>query len=74
MIRFSIKQKFVLAFILLSILPLTVLGVYTSYNLWQVGQKAITTSTAQLESRARESIELRAVELANQVSQFLTSC
>jgi PAS domain S-box-containing protein len=74
MIRFSIKQKFVLAFILLSILPLTVLGVYTSYNLWQVGQRAITTSTAQLESRARESIELRAVELANQVSQFLTAC
>lgn len=69
--RFSITRKFVVAFLLVSILPIAVLGFYTSHHLWQIGQRAIDSSGAELERRGRESIELRAVELANRVSQFL---
>ncbi len=71
--RFSITKKFVVAFLLVSILPIAVLGFYTSHHLWQIGQRAIDSSSAELERRGRESIELRAVELANRVSQFLQS-
>jgi PAS domain S-box-containing protein len=74
LVRFSIMKKFIFAFLLLSILPLCLLGVYTSHNLWKVGQEAIASSTAQIEQKARESIELRAIELANRVSQFLHGC
>lgn len=58
----------------MSIIPLFVLGVNTLDNLRAIGQQAIDSSTAQLESLARESLELRAVELANRVTYFLRSC
>ena len=72
--RFSITKKFILAFLVVSILPIGVLGVYTSHHLWKIGQRAIDSSSAELETRARESIELRAVELANRASLFLQGC
>jgi hypothetical protein len=74
MFRFSILKKFIFAFLLLSIVPLAVLGAYTWHYTWKIGQSAIASSTAQLEKRARESIELQAINLANQVSQLLLSC
>jgi PAS domain S-box-containing protein len=74
MLRFSIVKKFVFAFLVLSLLPLCVLGVSTLHGLRAIGQRAIDSSTVQLEKRARESLELRAIELANRVSQTLHSC
>jgi len=71
--RFSILKKFILAFLLLSILPLCVFGFYTTQSVWHIGHGAIASSSAQLEKRGKESIELRAVELANRVTQFLRS-
>jgi len=72
-LHFSILKKFVLAFLVLSILPLCVFGFYTTRSVQQIGQGAIASSSAELEKRGKESIELRAVELANRVSQFLRS-
>jgi PAS domain S-box-containing protein len=72
-LHFSILKKFVLAFLLLSIVPLCVFGFYTTRSVRQIGQGAIVSSSAELEKRGKESIELRAVELANRVSQFLRS-
>jgi len=74
MFRFSILKKFILAFLLLSIVPLAVLGAYTWHSTWKIGQSAIASSTMQLEKRALESIELQAINLANQVGQLLLSC
>jgi PAS domain S-box-containing protein len=74
MVRFSITKKFILAFLVVSILPIALLGFYTSHHLWIIGQRAIDSSGAELETRARESIELRAIELANRASQFLQGC
>ncbi len=70
-LHFSILKKFVLAFLLLSILPLCVFGFYTTRSVRQIGQGAIASSSTELEKRGKESIELRAVELANRVSQLL---
>lgn len=74
MFRFSILKKFIFAFLLLSIVPLAVLGTYTWHYIWKIGQSAIASSTMQLEKRAMESIELQAINLANHVSQLLLSC
>jgi hypothetical protein len=73
-LRFSITEKFVFAFLVLSMIPLCLLGITTLHSLRILGQRAIDSSSAQLEQRARESLELRAIELANRVSQFLNSC
>jgi PAS domain S-box-containing protein len=74
MFRFSILKKFILAFLLLSIVPLAVLGAYTWHYTWKIGQSAIASSTQQLEKRAREAIELQTINLANQVTRLLLSC
>jgi PAS domain S-box-containing protein len=73
-LRFSIAKKFVFAFLLISVIPLGVLGFWTLGSMREIGQRAITSTTLQLESRARESLELRAIELANRVSQSLQTC
>jgi PAS domain S-box-containing protein len=72
--RFSIMKKFVLAFLALSIAPLCALGISTLYSFVTIRERAIDTSTGQLENRAREALELRAVELAHRVTQFLYAC
>jgi PAS domain S-box-containing protein len=73
-VRFSITKKFVFAFLILSILPLCALGISMLYYLRVIGQRAIDSSTVQLENRAKEALEVRTIELGNQVTQFLQSC
>lgn len=72
--RFSIRRKFVLAFLGLSVVPLSVLGFATMDSMRVIGEHAIESSTSQLEQRAREALELRAIDVANRVSQFLHAC
>ena len=72
--RFPIARKFVFAFLLVSIMPLVILGFWTLCSMMEIGESAINSTTAQLESRARESLELRAIELAKRVSQSLQTC
>ncbi|SPF34023.1 putative Sensor histidine kinase, Cache_1 and HAMP domain-containing [Syntrophobacter sp. SbD1] len=72
-LRFSIARKFIFAFLLLAMMPIVVLGFWTLRSMREIGDSAINSTTAQLESRARESLELRAVESAKRVSQFLQS-
>ncbi|MGO9017672.1 MAG: ATP-binding protein [Syntrophobacteraceae bacterium] len=74
LLRLSIAKKIIFAFLLLSISPLGILGFWTLRSMMEIGESAINSTTAQLESRARESLELRAVELAKRVSQLLQSC
>ncbi len=74
MFRFSILKKFIFAFLLLSIVPLAVLGAYTWRYTWKIGQDAIASSTTQIEKRALKSIEFQAINLASEVSQLLLSC
>jgi len=69
--RFSIAWKFVLSFLVVSILPLSILGYSILSSVREIGEQAVNSTTAQLESRAREALELRAIEVAGQVSRFL---
>ena len=39
-----------------------------------IGQRAVDSSAVQLEKRGKEALELRAIELANQVTQLLHTC
>ncbi len=73
-LRFSIRRKLVLAFLGLSVVPLSVLGFATMDSMRVIGDHAIESSTSQLEQRAREALELRAIDVANRVSQFLHAC
>lgn len=72
--RFSLAKKFVLAFFLLASLPLGVLGFWNLRSMRQVAQGAIASATEKLESRAGKALEVRATDLAKQVSQLLDSC
>jgi len=70
----GIFRKFLLAFLLLSLAPLCVLGFFTIEHIRQVGTRAIESTSEELERKSREAIELRAVELAHRVSVFLKDC
>jgi PAS domain S-box-containing protein len=72
--RFSILKKFVFAFLVLSIIPLCALGISTLRNLRAIGQTAVDSTTQELEKRAKESLEVRAVEVASKVTAMLQGC
>ncbi|MEW6532433.1 MAG: ATP-binding protein [Thermodesulfobacteriota bacterium] len=74
LLRFSILKKFLLVFLLVSVIPLCALGVSTLWNLRAIGRGAVDNTIQQMEKRAKESLELRAVELADRVTQLLHSC
>ncbi|MCX7822156.1 MAG: ATP-binding protein [Syntrophobacterales bacterium] len=71
--RISIAKKFTLFLLILSLMPPIVLGMMHLANLHELEKIAVEKSSIQLEQKSRESLEVRAVELANRVSEFLQS-
>lgn len=71
MIGMSIAKKFAVALVILSVFPVGTLGVMHLVNLHELGKTAIEGSSLQLDRKAREALELRAIELAGRVSEFL---
>ncbi|MGC8491100.1 MAG: ATP-binding protein [Syntrophobacteraceae bacterium] len=74
LLRLSIAKKFIFAFLLVSILPLCVMGYWSLRSMRSIGRTAVRSSAAQLEREARVALELRAIELASRVTQTLRSC
>ncbi len=73
-LRLSIAKKFIFAFLLVSIIPLCVMGYWSLRSMRSIDRTAVRSSAAQLEREARVALELRAIELASRVTQTLRSC
>jgi hypothetical protein len=91
--RFGILSKMIVSFLLVSILPLVILGYIAGRNLEQVGLEAVNSaekmgmgslrateelgvmaikdSVQALDEKSTEAIELRTVELAQRIADFL---
>ncbi|MEJ5300951.1 MAG: PAS domain S-box protein [Thermodesulforhabdaceae bacterium] len=69
--RVSIAKKLTFVLILVSVIPASIFGITHILNLHNLTRVALKESSLQLEKKARESLELRAIELANRVSEFL---
>jgi hypothetical protein len=70
-IQLSIAKKLTFVLIVVSLLPASILGLTHILNLHGLTKAALEKSSLQIEKKARESLELRAVELAGRVSEFL---
>jgi len=69
--QLSIAKKLTFVLIVVSLLPASILGLTHILNLHGLTKAALEKSSLQIEKKARESLELRAVELAGRVSEFL---
>lgn len=69
----SITRKFTFLLLISSLIPVITLGSLHLANLYELEKIAVEKSSLQLERKAKESLELRAIELANRVSEFLHS-
>lgn len=72
--RFGILKKFLAAFLVLSLLPLLVLGFYARNKLEQLGKSAVDSSTLALVKTSTSLLEARARGIARQVQQLLEGC
>lgn len=72
--KWTITRKLVLFCLIVSFVPLIILSVFTVHSIRRIGQEAATSSSRELETKIKESLELRAIELANRVSEFLRAC
>ncbi|MBE0617228.1 MAG: hypothetical protein IH608_04795, partial [Proteobacteria bacterium] len=69
--RVTLFPKLLIAFLALSLPPLLWLSLDATRRIEGVGEEAVRASTRVLDAKARQSLELQAVSLAEQVSRFL---
>ena len=69
--RFGITKKFLVAFLLVSLLPLLALSFFARSKLLQVGQSALEGSRSALTENASAVLEARVRAMAGQVELFL---
>ncbi|GEM_PF-178894 len=69
--RFGIFRRVLISFLLLSVIPLIILGAYTLHKIDRVGTQISREATQSLNRKIRDALELQAVLTARSVSQFL---
>jgi HAMP domain-containing protein len=67
----GIFRKILFSILVVSLVPLVVLGGFALRSGSEAGSTAIARSQAALDAKAAEALELRAVETANAVARFL---
>lgn len=69
--RFGILKKFIVAFLLVSLIPLIVLSFFARYKVIKVGRSAMESSRDAMVKNAASLLEARSREIASQVELFL---
>lgn len=72
--RFGILRKFLLAFLVISLVPLVALSFHAHQKIVEVGQKAVDSSRQVLIENAMSLLEARARSISRQVELFLEEC
>jgi PAS domain S-box-containing protein len=72
--RFGIFKKFLLSFLIISILPLLAFGIYTILNLSSVGENIVQHAKLDIDRKTQETMEVQAVLVAEAVQKFLRQC
>ncbi len=70
-LRSGIFRKILLSILVVGLVPVAILGILTLHSTNRAGTTAITTSRETLDVKAAEALELRAVETAQAIADFL---
>jgi HAMP domain-containing protein len=69
--RSGVFRRLLLSSLLVSLLPLVVLGAFTLHSIRNAGEEAIALSRVALDEKSAEALEVRTVETARAVARFL---
>ncbi len=72
--RFGIFRRVLLSLLLITIIPVIILGVYTYNTINTVGSEIIDQTERTLNRKTRDALELQAVLTAKSVEEFLRRC
>jgi len=72
--RFGIFRRILITFLLITLLPLSILGIYTLNTISDVGDEIVDKTTRSLNQKTRDALELQAVYTASAVHAFLKHC
>ncbi len=72
--RFGIFKKFLLSFLIISIIPLLAFGIYTIVNISSVGENIVRHAKLDIDQKTQETMEVQAVLTAEAVQKFLRQC
>ncbi len=72
--RLGIFRRFLLSFLLISLIPLIVLFIYTSYVYDKLETNVSTHLTETIDQKTRGTTELQAVLIARTIEKFLKKC
>lgn len=69
--KFGILAKVLISFLILAILPLVGLGFLSLQGIEEIGEKAVADSRESLDTKSAQAIQVRSIDLANSVADFL---
>ncbi len=69
--NFGIFKKFLFAFLVISLVPLTAFGIYTLININNIKEDIVNHTTVNIDQKTQETIELQAALIAGEVERFL---
>ncbi len=72
--HFGIFKKFLLAFLVVSLIPLSGFALYTIINLNNTKEDIVDHITSDIDKETQKTLELQAVQIANSVQIFLREC
>jgi len=72
--RFGIFRKFLLSFLIISILPLFIYGIYSYLSISRIGRTSIEKVKESIDEKTKESIINQTKEQAYLIKNFLEKC
>ena len=69
--NFGIFKKFLFAFLVVSLIPLSAFGIYTLIKINDVKNDIVNHTTLNIDQKTQETMELQAEVIANNVEKFL---
>ncbi len=72
--RFGIFRKVLFSFLIVTLVPLLILGIYSLDVLGKVGEEMAERTTNSINLKIRDALELQAVLTAKSLSNFLKEC
>ncbi len=71
---FGIFSKFLVSFLVLSLIPLAIFGVLTFLSIQSIGNKIVEDATLIVDQKTQKTLELQASTIAKNIEAFLRKC
>lgn len=71
---FGIFSKFLISFLLIALVPLTIFGILTFLSIQSIGEKIVDDAFLMVDLKTQQTLEVQASGIASKIQKFLGEC